>query len=65
MNHYKAVFYQNAVDGLLEIPDYIALDKPVKAGSFVKELTTSLKNDIINFSVFGKSSGKFRFRQGN
>ncbi|SGZ83962.1 hypothetical protein BTHERMOSOX_1756 [Bathymodiolus thermophilus thioautotrophic gill symbiont] len=50
---------------MLEISDYIALDKPVKAGSFVKELTTSLKNDIINFSVFGKSSGKFRFRQGN
>ncbi|AYQ56755.1 Plasmid stabilization system [Bathymodiolus thermophilus thioautotrophic gill symbiont] len=54
MNHCKAVFSQNAVDGLLEISDYIALDKPVKAGSFVKELTTSLKKTLSIFPYSGK-----------
>lgn len=55
MNHYKVVFSQNAVNGL-EISDYIALDNPVRAGSFIKELTTSLRKTLSLFPYSGKVS---------
>ena len=54
MNHYKIAFSENAVNGLLEISDYIALDNPVRAGSFVKELTTSLRKTLSLFPYSGK-----------
>ena len=54
MNHYKVAFSDNAVNGLLEISDYIALDNPVRAGSFVKELTTSLRKTLSTFPYSGK-----------
>jgi plasmid stabilization system protein ParE len=49
MNHYKVAFSDNAVNRLLEISDYIALDNPVRAGSFVKKLTTSLRKTLSIF----------------
>ena len=57
MKHYEVAFSQNAVDGLLAISDYIALDNPVRAGSFVKALTTSLRKTLSVFPYSGKVAG--------
>ncbi|SMN10642.1 hypothetical protein SPBRAN_735 [uncultured Candidatus Thioglobus sp.] len=54
MKHYKVAFSENAVRRLLEISDYIAMDNPVRAGSFVKELTTSLRKTLSLFPYSGK-----------
>ena len=52
MRSYRVIFMPSAKEGLFGIAEYIALDNPVRAMSFIAELTTSLKKTL---SIFPKS----------
>lgn len=54
MKHYRIEFMPTAEDGLLEIGEFIALDNPKRAISYVKELTTSLRKTLSIFPNSGK-----------
>ena len=46
MSTYRVALADTAEEGLLNIVDYIALDNPVRAVSFVEELTVSLRKTL-------------------
>ncbi|MEE9337178.1 MAG: type II toxin-antitoxin system RelE/ParE family toxin [Methylococcaceae bacterium] len=54
MKHYHIEFMPTAKVGLLEIGEFIALDNPKRAISFVKELTLSLRKTLSTFPLSGK-----------
>ena len=54
MNTHNVALSDTAEEGLLDIVDYIALDNPVRAVSFVEELTTSLRKTLSIFPYSGK-----------
>ncbi len=56
MNLYRVIFFNTAKQGMLNIVDYIALDNPVRAISFVEELTTSLVKTLSVFPLAGKAT---------
>lgn len=49
MSAYRVAFADTAEEGLLNIVDYIALDNPVRAASFVGELTVSVRKMLSAF----------------
>ena len=63
MNTYHVAFAENAEAGLLEIVDYIALENPVRAVSFVEEFTTSLRKTLSIFPYSGKVTEDLEFGQ--
>lgn len=54
MNRYTVAFAEKAEEALLDIVAYIALDNPVRAESFVQELTASLRQTLSIFPKSGK-----------
>lgn len=54
MQHYKIIVMPSAEDGLLEIGEYIALDNPSRAMSFIDEIKKSLKNNLSIFPYSGR-----------
>ena len=56
MKPYQIIIMPSARDGLLAIGEYIALDNPVKAITFVDEITTSLEKTLSIFPFSGKIS---------
>ncbi len=54
MKKYRVIVTPNAEECLLEIAEFIALDNPVKAFSFIKELTNSLKKTLSIFPFSGR-----------
>ena len=54
MSAYRVAFADTAEEGLLNIVDYIALDNPVRAVSFVGELTVSVRKMLSAFPYSGK-----------
>lgn len=54
MKHYHIKIMPTARTGLLEIGEYIALDNPVRAISFVEELTASVRKMLSLFPYAGK-----------
>ena len=54
MNTYRVAFADTAEEGLLASVDYIALDNPVRAVSFVGELTVSVRKTLSAFPYSGK-----------
>jgi len=55
MKNYRVTFMDPAEEGLLEIAEYIALDNPARAISFIDELTGSLKKTLSVFPYSGKA----------
>lgn len=51
MKTYNVDFANSAEEGILEIVDYIALDNPDRALSFVAELTSSLRKNLSTFPL--------------
>jgi len=49
MSHYKVALTDTAQNSLLEIVDYIAVDNPSRAASFIGELTHSLIKILSTF----------------
>ena len=54
MKHYRVEIMPTARAGLLEIGEYIALDNPTRAMSFIDELTGSLQRQLSLFPLSGK-----------
>jgi plasmid stabilization system protein ParE len=54
MKHYRIEIMPTARAGLLEIGEYIALDNPVRAISFMDEITDSLHKILSLFPYSGK-----------
>ena len=54
MKHYRVEIMPTARTGLLEIGEYIALDNPTRAMSFIDELTGSLQRQLSLFPLSGK-----------
>ena len=54
MNNWEVAFADTAEEGLLDIVDYIASDNPVRAVSFIEELTSSLRKTLSIFPYSGK-----------
>lgn len=54
MTHYSIKIMPTARLGLLTIGDYIALDNPIRAISFVDEITDSLQKTLSLFPYSGK-----------
>lgn len=54
MKHYRVAIMPTARGGLLEIGEYIALDNPARAMSFIEEITGSLQNQLSLFPLSGK-----------
>lgn len=54
MKHYRVEIMPTAREGLLEIGEYIALDNPTRAMSFINEITGSLQNQLSLFPFSGK-----------
>ncbi len=54
MKSYRVSIMPTAKEGLLEIGEYIALDNPVRAISFIDEITGSLKKTLSIFPYSGK-----------
>lgn len=54
MKHYRVETMPTARTGLLEIGEYIALDNPVRAMSFIDEITDSLHRQLSLFPLSGK-----------
>jgi toxin ParE1/3/4 len=54
MKHYRIDIMPTARAGLLEIGEYIALDNPVRAISFMDEITDSLQKTLSIFPYSGK-----------
>ena len=57
MNNYSVILMPTAEEELLEIAEYIALDNPVRADSFIVELVGSL---IKTLSIFPESGQIFQ-----
>ncbi len=54
MQHYRIQIMPTASKGLLEIGEYIAVDNPVRAVTFVVEITNSLQKTLSLFPLSGK-----------
>lgn len=54
MKNYRVMIMPTAKEGLLEIAEYIALDNPTRAISFIDELTSALKNSLSIFPYAGR-----------
>ncbi len=54
MKHYRVEIMPTAREGLLEIGEYIALDNPIRAVTFIDEITNSLKKTLSLFPLSGK-----------
>ncbi len=54
MKHYRVEVMPTAREGLLEIGEYIALDNPIRAITFIDEITNSLKKTLSLFPLSGK-----------
>lgn len=63
MTHYRIEIMPAARAGLLEIGEYIALDNPARAMSFVDEITGSLQNMLSAFPYSGKVVENLGFKQ--
>ena len=63
MSTYRVAFADTAEEGLLNIVDYIALDNPVRAVSFVGELTVSVREMLSAFPYSGKVVEDLGFEQ--
>lgn len=63
MSTYRVAFSDTAEEGLLNIVDYIALDNPVRAVSFVGELTVSVRKMLSAFPYSGKVVEDLGFEQ--
>lgn len=63
MSTYRVAFADTAEEGLLNIVDYIALDNPVRAVSFVGELTVSVRKMLSAFPYSGKVIEDLGFEQ--
>lgn len=63
MSTYRVAFADTAEEGLLNIVDYIALDNPVRAVSFVGELTVSVRKMLSAFPYPGKVVEDLGFEQ--
>ena len=63
MSTYRVAFADTAEEGLLNIVDYIALDNPVRAVSFVGELTVSVRKMFSAFPYSGKVVEDLGFEQ--
>lgn len=54
MKHYRIEIMPTAREGLLEIGEYIALDNPARAITFIDEITDSLQKSLSIFPYSGK-----------
>lgn len=54
MKHYRIEVMPTAREGLLEIGEYIALDNPARAITFIDEITDSLQKNLSIFPYSGK-----------
>lgn len=54
MKTYKVVLTDTANDGLLNIAEYIALDSPARAETFIEEIVGSLNQTLSVFPLAGK-----------
>lgn len=63
MKSYSVIIMPTAREGLLEIGEYIALDNPIKAMSFIDELTDSLENTLSIFPYSGRVSDDLDFSE--
>ena len=63
MSTYRVALADTSEEGLLNIVDYIALDNPVRAVSFVEELTVSLRKTLSLFPYSGKVAEDLGFKQ--
>ncbi|CAB9541224.1 hypothetical protein BROOK1789C_1079 [Bathymodiolus brooksi thiotrophic gill symbiont] len=54
MKRYQIIIMPSAREGLLVIGEYIALDNPTRAITFVDEMTTSLNKTLSIFPYSGK-----------
>lgn len=63
MSTCRVAFADTAEEGLLNIVDYIALDNPVRAVSFVGELTVSVRKMLSAFPYSGKVVEDLGFEQ--
>jgi plasmid stabilization system protein ParE len=54
MNYYEIELSEDAKQSLLEISEYIALDNPARAKSFIKEILTSIQNTLSLFPYSGR-----------
>ena len=54
MKNYRVKLMKPAKEGLLEIAEYIALDNPTRALSFIEELTHTLKKTLSSFPHAGR-----------
>jgi toxin ParE1/3/4 len=54
MKHYRIEITPTAREGLLEIGEYIALDNPTRAITFIDEITDSLQKNLSIFPYSGK-----------
>ena len=59
MKHYRVEIMPTARAGLLEIGEYIALDNPVRAMSFIDEITDSLHKQLSLFPFSGTGCRAF------
>ncbi len=58
MKEYSIIITANAETCLLDIAEYIALDNPARAFSFLDELTSSLKKTLSMFPFSGRVDEK-------
>jgi len=56
MKRFKITIMPSAREGLLAIGEYIALDNPVRAISFIDEITASLEKTLSIFPLSGRVS---------
>ncbi len=56
MKRYQIIIMPSAREGLLAIGEYIALDNPVRAITFVDEIIASLEKTLSIFPLSGKTS---------
>lgn len=56
MKCYQVIIMPSAREGLLEIGEYIALDNPIRAMTFIDEITHSLNKTLSIFPHSGKIS---------
>jgi len=54
MNNYRVILMPRAEDEILEIAEYIALDNPARAVSFIADLVDALKNTLSIFPESGQ-----------
>ena len=63
MKNYSVILMPAAKGGLLGIGEYIALDNPIRAMSFIDELTSSLKNTLSIFPYAGRVERDLEFSE--